>query len=248
MAAHQARLTAELVAELAALGSPERAVGERAYLKSTYDHLGVGVPATRSVARAFVRGHRPDHDQLVDLIDELWSGNVYERRLLATLLLLQSWRQFGVTDLAWIESLIRDSRTWALVDTIATGVVAPIVRRDPDGLDVLDRWVTHDDFWVRRSAVLGLRDLMRDGREIDRFVRYADVLLPEREFFIRKALGWIARDTGRRHPGPIDAWVRSNLALMNGVTIREAVKYLPDGPALLEAWRSRPARPSRSEP
>lgn len=239
MAAHEARLTAELVAELTALGSPERAIGERAYLKSTYDHLGVGVPATRAVARGFVREHRPGHDELVELVDELWTGNVYERRLLSALLLQLSWRQFGVADLPWIESLIRDGRTWALVDTLGTGVVAPIVARDPVGLDVLDRWVTHDDFWVRRSAVLGLRDLMRDGREIDRFVRYADVLLPEREFFIRKALGWIARDTGRRHPESIAAWVRANLHRMSGVTIREAVKYLPDGPALVAAWRSR---------
>jgi 3-methyladenine DNA glycosylase AlkD len=191
------------------------------------------------VARGFVREHRPDHDQLVELVDELWTGNVYERRLLATLFLQLSWREFGAADLPWIESLIRDSRTWALVDTLGTGVVAPIVRRDPLGLDVLDRWVGHDDFWVRRSAVLGLRDLMRDGLEIDRFARYADVLLGEREFFIRKALGWIARDTSRRHPDPIDAWVRSNLDRMNGVTIREAVKYLPDGPALLAAWKAR---------
>lgn len=239
MAADAARLTGELTAQLTGLGSRERAVSERAYLKSTYDHVGAPVPAVRAVARQFLRDHRPTHDELVALVDHLWTGNLYERRLLATLLLQASWKDFGVADLPWIESLVRDSRTWALVDTLATGVVAPIVRRDPDGLAVLDRWVGHDDVWVRRTAVLGLRDLMRDGREIDRFVRYADVLLVEREFFIRKALGWIARDTSRRHPEPIDAWVRAELDRMSGVTIREAVKYLPDGPALLAAWKAR---------
>ena len=76
MAAHEARLTAELVAELTALGSPERAIGERAYLKSTYDHLGVGVPATRAVARGVVREHRTSHAELVELVVGVGTGDV----------------------------------------------------------------------------------------------------------------------------------------------------------------------------
>jgi hypothetical protein len=31
--------------------------------------------------------------------------------------------------------------------------------------------------------------------------------------------------------------VRANLGRMSAVTIREAVKYLPDGPDLLAAWK-----------
>jgi 3-methyladenine DNA glycosylase AlkD len=86
--------------------------------------------------------------------------------------------------------------------------------------------------------VLGLRGLLRDGHEFDRFERYADTLLTEREFFIRKVLGWVARDTGRHHPATVSAWVRANLAQMSGVTIREAVKYLPDGEELLTRWKA----------
>ena len=106
-------------------------------------------------------------------------------------------------------------------------------------LDVLEAWVHADDMWVRRTSVLGLRDLAKAGREWDRFERAADVLLDEREFFIRKALGWVSRETGRRHPELVSPWVRANLARMNPVTIREAVKYLPDGPELLALWRAR---------
>jgi 3-methyladenine DNA glycosylase AlkD len=102
---------------------------------------------------------------------------------------------------------------------------------------VLETWVGSDDMWVRRTSVLGLRDLCTAGREWERFERAADVLLAEREFFIRKALGWVSRETGRRHPELVSRWVRANLGRMSGVTIREAVKYLPDGPDLLAAWK-----------
>ncbi|CAB4573924.1 unannotated protein [freshwater metagenome] len=228
-----------LTAELERLGSPERAVSERAYLKSEYTHLGVGVPAVRGVARRYVRGARPGHDELVALVDELWESAVYERRLLGVELVLASPRVWSPADLVWMEGLLRRCHTWALVDGLAAHGVGRVVARDPAGFPTLDRWVGDHDMWVRRSAVLALRDLVRDGREWDRFERYADTLLDEREFFIRKVLGWVAREAARRHPELVSPWVRANLARLNGVTLREAVKYLPDGDDLLAAWKQR---------
>jgi 3-methyladenine DNA glycosylase AlkD len=232
------QLAGELVGALDVFSSPDRAASERAYLKSSYEHLGCSVPAVRSVAKRFLNAHVPDHDQLLALIGRLWDSNIYERRLLCVELLVASPKLLGRLDLDLIESLIRDSRTWALVDSLAGNVTARIVSADPAALVVLDEWVTDDDFWVRRSAVLGLRGLLRNGHEFERFEQYADTLLDEREFFIRKVLGWVARDTGRHHPDRISAWVRANLARMNGVTIREAVKYLPDGEELLTSWKA----------
>ncbi len=115
--------------------------------------------------------------------------------------------------------------------------MVPGVDRHADGLAELDRWLTDDDFWIRRSAVLALSLVLRDGREIDRFLRYADQLLPEREFFIRKVLGWVARELGKRQPEVVSAWLRRNLDRMNHVTLREAVKYLPDGDQIVSLWR-----------
>jgi hypothetical protein len=35
----------------------------------------------------------------------------------------------------------------------------------------------------------------------------------------------------------ISAWLRQNLTRMNHVTLREAVKYLPDGDQIVDGWR-----------
>lgn len=232
-------VAARLTDELRAIGDPARAESERAYLKSSYVHLGSSVPGVRSVAKAHVRASRPTHDELVALVDQLWDTDVYERRLLGVELIVATPKLWGTADLPWIEGLVRNCHTWALVDGLATIAVGRIAATDPAALDVLDRWVGSDDMWVRRTSVLGLRDLCKAGREWDRFERAADVLLAEREFFVRKALGWVSRETGRRHPELVSPWVRANLARMNAVTIREAVKYLPDGDELLADWRRR---------
>ncbi|MCU1391971.1 MAG: alkylation repair enzyme [Ilumatobacteraceae bacterium] len=251
-AASAAVIASGIAADLQALGTPERAVSERTYLKSDRIHYGTSVPHMRTVCKRFLR-QAPDltHDELLAVCDALWAfvapddtGRrvpVHERRMAAVELFDLRTRLLSAADLDVLERLVRESGTWALVDTLASHVVATIVAADPSALAVLDRWVVDPDFWIRRSAVLGLSVLLREGHELDRFFAYADALLPEREFFVRKVLGWVARETAKRHPDDVSAWLRRNMSRMNGVTIREAVKHLPDGAALLATWKATPA-------
>jgi hypothetical protein len=44
-------------------------------------------------------------------------------------------------DLALVERLIRDARTWALVDELAARVAGGLVEREPKLARRLDRWV-----------------------------------------------------------------------------------------------------------
>ena len=62
-----------------------------------------------------------------------------------------------------------------------------------------ERTATHhagyDDFWVRRTAMLCLLRPLRQGDgDFERFSRYADAMLADKELFIRKAsAGFCAR-------------------------------------------------------
>jgi len=61
-----------------------------------------------------------------------------------------------------------------------------------------------------------------------RFRRYADSMLAEEEFFIRKAIGWVLRETSKKQPERVRKYVASRLERMSGVTFREAVRRLPE--------------------
>ena len=221
---------AQLLAQLRAIGTPERAEGEKAYLKSDLQFVGSGVPAMRSLVKAWLRSHPAlTHDELFALADALWTHPVHECRLAAVELLVQRPKLVGLADVPWIYNTLRDCHTWALVDPLAGWVTAELTARDPEGLlPHLDRWVRDPDFWIRRSAVLGLRTLLRNDRELDRFFGYATVLLPETEFFIRKVIGWVLREVAARHPEIVDEWLRDHMAAMNLVTLREPLRRFPD--------------------
>lgn len=237
--AGRSRLNATAVADLlhqqlAAVGTPQRAESERAYLKSDLQFLGATVPAMRTIVKAWLRAHEATngkltHDQLFALADALWAKPVHERRMAAVELLVAKPALIGLDDVPWLYNTLRDCRTWALLDTIAGSVVADLATREPeDVLAHLDRWLHDADFWIRRSAVLGLRTLLRRDQELDRFFAYAATLLPETEFFIRKVIGWVAREVAARHPEEVSQWLRDNMAAMNLITLREPLRRLSD--------------------
>ena len=222
----------EIDRQLRAAGSAERAVKERAYLKSQLVHYGVSVPEIRSVAKEVATLHPDlDHDELVDLVDALWSSSdpVHERRMAAVEILDLYVDRLRPDDADLIERLLRESRTWALVDGLAASVVGRLAERYDEMGTVLDRWAGDDDFWIRRSALLAQLVALRRGEgDFARFSRYADAMLEDREFFIRKAIGWVLRDTARKRPDLVYDWLLPRAARASSLTIREAIKPMSE--------------------
>ena len=225
--------------ELRAVGTPARAEGEKRYLKSDLDFLGVTVRQIRTAVRQVAPSL--DRAGLLAVVDELWTGPLFDRRLAAALLLDARDDLLEPADLALLERLIRASHTWALVDVLAGDVAGALLVRHPDVADGLDRWSADEDFWLRRSSLLALRRPLKRGLPLDRFLRYADAMLDEKEFFVRKAIGWVLREEGKRRPDEVVAWLTPRTHRASGVTMREAVKYLPpdDRESLMAAYKNR---------
>lgn len=238
-------VTEELVAgideALRAQADPVRAADEKRYLKSSLEHWGVSVPAIRTTVKRALRA-RPGlgHDDVVAVVEDLWVDPVHERRMAAIEVLDARSSVLGPADLDLLERLLRQCGTWAYVDNLAASVVGSVVARHPDETGpVLDRWAVDDDVWIRRSALLALLGPLRQGGgDPERFFRYADLMLDEKEFFIRKAIGWVLRDTARKRPDLVFEWVLPRASRLSGVTYREVVKPLSDDQvAALDAAR-----------
>ena len=212
-------------------GSPERAAGEKRYLKLDLDFAGVPVPKIRMLVAEWLREHTDlERRDLVRLVRELWRRRLHELRGVAIVLLQKRESLLHAEDLALLESLLRRSGTWAYVDAIAVHAAGPLIEREPGLVREIDRWAADEDFWIRRAALLTLLLPLRRGEgDWDRFVRYADRMLEEREFFIRKAIGWLLREASKKEPQRTYEYLRPRIGRLSGLTLREGSKHLPEG-------------------
>jgi 3-methyladenine DNA glycosylase AlkD len=224
-----ARWLERLRSNLAGQGTARRAQQEKRYLKSELELLGVTVPSIRREARAFVK-NQPELDRrhLRALAEAAWATPVHELRAVVIAILERRREVLTAADATWLIQLVAASDTWAHVDWLAIEVIGALTARYGALDAALDRWARHESFWVRRAALLSFHDALRAGvGDFDHFARLAAPMLGEREFFIRKAIGWVLRSASLARPALVVAFVAEHAAELSGLTFREATRRLP---------------------
>jgi 3-methyladenine DNA glycosylase AlkD len=229
--------------ELRAAGSSDRAVDEAKYLKSDLRFFGATLADIRRSAKAVATKGTLPHEDLVPLVESLWDKPVFELRMAATILLDLHVERLGPRDLDMLERFIRESKTWALVDVLS-GDVAGKMNLEHSISRRLDRWARDDDFWVRRSSLLAELRPLKEGAAFAPFAKRADRMLDEKEFFIRKAIGWVLREMSKKRPEEVYEWIAPRTQRVSGVTLREVVKYLEPERRnhLMEAYKAKISR------
>ncbi|MDP9252759.1 MAG: DNA alkylation repair protein, partial [Chloroflexota bacterium] len=219
------------------VGTPARAAGTKAYLKSDLRFYGTTMPEIRRAANDFARTHRDlSRAQLRAIVDELWSTDVFELRSAGVALLSRHAELLQERDPPWLLGFVRRSKTWAHVDWLAADVIGGVVGKSRTALKRLPAWARDENFWVRRTALLAqLRQLSHEAGDFKLFARLAAPMLGEREIFIRKAIGWVLREVSKKRPQLVFEFLREHRDEVSGLTLSEGAKYLP--PAQRRALR-----------
>ena len=208
-------------AGLRAAADPARAPAMQAYMKSEQPFLGVPSQGLRRVCRDALAA-APPADWRAAVLD-LWRGAGYREERYAALWLLR--RHAAEADLALVEEIAVTGAWWDHVDSVAH-VAGELLRRDRTTVSRAMRAWAHDpDRWKRRVAIicqLGRRD------ETDRAL-LADCIEPslgERDFFLRKAVGWALREYSKTDPDWVRRYVLEHEARLSPLSRREALRRL----------------------
>jgi 3-methyladenine DNA glycosylase AlkD len=215
-------------AELGAIGKPTRAASEQAYMKTELRFHGVSSQQLRAVCAAFCEANALDARSLHATVDALYATDWFDLRSMGIALLERKHALLVARDAPWLIRLVRASGYWAHVDYLATSVIDPLVAAHPALLARVRVWARDRDFWVRRTALLAqLRALRHGGGDFGLFAEIAAPMLEEKEFFIRKAIGWVLREVSKKRPALVRDFFREHGARASGLTFREGTKYLP---------------------
>ena len=202
----------------------------RAYMKSAMPYLGVQSTPLRAVCRPLFDQHvLASFDEWRDTIRELWHGASYREERYVALELLgdRRYRSFRTLQvLPLYAELIVDGAWWDLVDGIATHLVGDLLRQYPSEMrSVVLGWAHGEDHWLRRTSIIcqvGFK------ASTDRQLLFAcmEPSIGERDFFLRKAIGWALREYARAEPEVVRAYVTENEQRLSGLTKREALKHI----------------------
>ncbi|SDG71109.1 DNA alkylation repair protein [Janthinobacterium sp. YR213] len=223
-------LHAELKAALEAAAEPGRAAPMQAYMREQFIFLGVAAPQRRMAAKGLLAGLKGiDPATLLDHAQRLWQQPEREYQHVALDMLALHWRQLGIEHIPALLGLARQRAWWDSVDGMA-GIVGDVLQaehlRGGDGHAHMDAALRHDDFWLRRIAMLHQLGWRADTDAAWLFGA-ALALAHENEFFIRKAIGWALRDYARHAPEAVTAFANAHRQMLSPLSRREALKHQP---------------------
>ena len=218
------RLAAEIREALREAADPVLAPGQQAYMKSAMPFLGVRVPEARRLAAQAARGVA-DVAELRDAALDLWRAAEYREQRYAAQALMALRPLRGLLDLLPVhEEMVRTGAWWDHVDEVAHRL-ADLLDAHPDELALeLRVWAGDEDQWIRRASIIA--QLGRKDR-VDRalLTDTIEANIADREFFLRKAIGWALREVARTDPDWVRAFVDAHPDL-SPLSRREALKHL----------------------
>jgi 3-methyladenine DNA glycosylase AlkD len=79
--------------------------------------------------------------------------------------------------------------------------------------------------WVARTAIIHQLRL-KEATDVERLFDYCLRRASDREFFLRKAIGWALREYAKTAPDEVRTFVEVHRDELSGLSIREATKRL----------------------
>ena len=202
---------------------PERAAGAAAYMRDQFSFFGIPTPERRRIARSVLRDlPAPDERELAGVTRALWAEPEREFQHTGCDYLRSHIRVASAPFIDVVEETITTMSWWDTVDAIAAHAAGPLVRSHPELVAVMDDWIGSDRMWLARTALLH-QLAYKEATDATRLFRYCEQRAGDREFFLRKAIGWALRTYAAIDPDAVDRFVASTPEL-SALSVREAAR------------------------
>ena len=211
--------------ELRAAADPVRGAAAQAYMKSAIPSLGVRVPDVRRTAKAVAAAHPFETaDDLRSTVLVLWRDARYREERYAAIDLTGLRSVAGDPLLLPVyEEIIRTGSSWDYVDGVAHRIGALLKAHREELTRVLLQWSVDRDFWIRRASItaqLGAKVQTDTGL----LTAVIEANMADKEFFVRKAIGWALREYFKTDPEWVLEFVARNGPSLSPLSRREALK------------------------
>jgi 3-methyladenine DNA glycosylase AlkD len=204
---------------------PVRAEAMQAYMRGQFPFLGIPSPERKAILRAVTAElPTPGEADLVALSSGCWDRPEREYQYAAVALLRRHAGRCSPGLLPHARTLITTKSWWDTVDELATSVVGALVLAFPALVAEMDAWIASENVWLARAAILH-QERWKARTDAARLFAYCSRRAADRDFFLRKAIGWALRSYARTDPEAVRRFVAAHEHDLSALSKREALRH-----------------------
>lgn len=203
----------------------ELAIGMKSYMKDRFDFLGIKSPTRAEILKPFFLDLKKlETKEWMLVVEQLWNQKFREYQYVSMEFTRKKVKDFMPRHLPFLERMITDKSWWDTVDMVASNLMGAYFKKYPDKIPAaITRWTKTDNFWLHRTCILfqlKYGDNTDQKLLFDLCTKYAN----EKEFFMRKAIGWSLRQYSKYNPTAVKKFIQKQE--FSPLSFREASKYL----------------------
>jgi len=196
--------------QLKKLSNKQFAEDIKRYIKSPYEFYGVRVPELRTMAKHL---HEENSlDEFYSLFNKLWKSGYHEEMSLAIYALQLYKNEFDLKTWKFLQTKLKDMKTWDQVDAVSTNIVGEILLKYPKIEKDLLKLSKTNNVWLKRIAIVSTLPLIKKG-DIKLTLKLAEKYVYSKEDYLQKATGWMLREAGKKKPEPIKRFILKHIEM-----------------------------------
>lgn len=205
--------------------NPTNAKAMEAYMKDKFKFFGIKTPDRRAMLKEFYQIHGvPQIDVVDEYVKVLWQLPEREMQLTAQEIAGKYMKKAPPQKIEFYEYMIVNKSWWDTVDYIAIWLVGTLFKNHPEMIEeYVEKWMNSGNFWLQRTAILFQRNYKENTDEALLF-NLCERLSGEKEFFIRKAIGWALREYSKTNPEAVIDFVHSHK--LSPLSSKEALRRI----------------------
>ncbi len=203
----------------------EKATGMKKYMRNQFNFIGISSLERKELFISFIKEYGcPEKDNMANTVKALWELDYRDYQYSAIGMITKRIKTLDTDFIPVIEYMVTNRSWWDTVDAIASNIVGPLLLKDKKFMRSINRkWINSENMWLRRTALifqLNYKD------ETDEKMLYSNIkkCAKEKEFFIRKAIGWALRQYARKNPESVRNFVSKTE--LSTLSTREALKRI----------------------
>ena len=212
--------------ELKRNGDLQKAPQMQAYMKTDQPFYGVQSKLRKQIFRDAIKKYPiTSREEWGTVIIELWIGT-HREEMYQALEVAECYKNYH-DESAWalFETLLRSATNWDTVDWLSSNLIGQLVYKYGHFEKQLVEWSDDKNFWVRRATLLA--HLKHKEKTNIKLLSHTILKLAhEKEFFIRKAIGWVLRQYSYTDASWVAKFVDKYEDKISGLSKREALKAL----------------------
>lgn len=220
------RLVRDLKAPFETAANADIAAGQAAYMKNRFRFLGLTKPVRAALQKPIFKSCPvEDEATLAGLLETLWAFDCREYHYAALDLAVACQKIHTPALLPVLTRMTKANQWWDSIDPLAANLIGRLALRYPALNGEIASWIHQDDFWLRRVAILFQ---LKHKAKTDAALLFSlcEQTLHEKEFFIRKAIGWALREYAKTNPHAVWKFTQAHRPQMSGLSYREATRRI----------------------